>query len=168
MAEVDGTGLLDADAGRDVKLKSFTPDELLTCDVCSRANAPTRAACMYCGAPLTSKTTISSPETEAEPQTATVSTACYVVVPPELLSEINENLLDQLAKTIEVKDSDVKTVVISNSPLVIASTNDKANKKVSDLRQRGIDSLLVTDGDSRVSAGRGTILAIESPDEART
>ena len=93
MAEVDGTGLLDADAGRDVKLKSFTPDELLTCDVCSRANAPTRAACMYCGAPLTSKTTISSPETEAEPQTATVSTACYVVVPPELLSEINDILL---------------------------------------------------------------------------
>ena len=39
-------------------------------------------------------------------QTAAVSTICYVVVPPKALSEVDENRLDELAKTIEVKSSD--------------------------------------------------------------
>jgi len=77
-------------------------------------------------------------------------------------------LLDQLAKTIEVKDSDVKTAVISNSPLLIASTNDKANKTVNDLRQIGIESLLVTDADLKLSAGSRTIRALELTDEGLT
>ena len=61
MAEPDSAGLLDADASRDVKLKSFSADELLTCDVCLRANPPTRAACIYCGAALTSGALLPTP-----------------------------------------------------------------------------------------------------------
>ncbi len=168
MAEADNSGLLDAEAGREVKLKSFAVDELVTCEVCLRANAPTRAACMYCGAPLTSKATIGSIETEAEPRTDTVSTVCYVVVPLKALSEVDENLLDHLAKTIEVKTSDLKTALISNSPLLIASTKDKANKTVNDLGQIGIDSLLVTDADLKLSARSRTIRALELTDEGLT
>ena|SRR2546425_5121672 len=107
MAQIDSAGLLDADAGREVKLKSFAPDELLTCDGCLRANPPTRRTCIYCAAPLTSQATIVFQETATEPQTAAVSTICYVVVPPKALSEVDENRLDELAKTIEVKSSDL-------------------------------------------------------------
>jgi len=34
-------------------------------------------------------------------QTAAVSTICYVVVPPKALSEVDENRLDELAKTMK-------------------------------------------------------------------
>ncbi|HEV2859576.1 MAG TPA: hypothetical protein VGX48_01060 [Pyrinomonadaceae bacterium] len=32
--------------------RAFTPEELVACERCSRANAPTRMNCLYCGAPL--------------------------------------------------------------------------------------------------------------------
>src|SRR5256885_5506345 len=164
MAEPDSAELLDADAGRDVKLKSFSPDELLTCDVCLRANPPTRAACIYCAAPLTSGATIVPKENEAEPQPA-VSTGCYVVVPPKALSVVDENLLDQLAKTIQLKNTDLKTVLISHSPLLVARTHEKANQTVSDLREVGIEGLLITDEDLQLSVGNRTIRALELTDE---
>ena len=62
MAEIDNAGMLDTGASPDTQLKTFTPDELLTCDVCLRANPPTRTGCLYCGAPLTPAATIISEE----------------------------------------------------------------------------------------------------------
>ena len=164
MAEPDSAGLLDADASREVKLKSFALDELLTCDVCLRANPPTRAACIYCAAPLTSRATIVPKENEAEPQPA-VSTGCYVVVPPKALSVVDENLLDQLTKTIQLKNTDLKTALISHSPLLVARTHEKADKTVSALRELGIDGLLITDEDLKLSVGHRTIRALELTDE---
>jgi hypothetical protein len=32
--------------------RPFTPDEMVACEKCARANAPTRMNCLYCGAPL--------------------------------------------------------------------------------------------------------------------
>ena len=166
MAEIDSAGLLDEDASRDFKLKSFAPDELLTCDTCLRTNPPTRTACIYCGASLTSRATIVSKEAEAEPQTATPT--CYVVVEPKTLSEVDENLLDQVGKTVEVKRSDLTTALISHAPLLVASTNDKANKTLNDLRQMGIAALLVTDAVLKLSPGSRTIRALEFTDEGLT
>lgn len=168
MAEPDTAGLLDADANRDVKLKSFAPDELLTCNVCLRANPPTRSACIYCAAPLTSRATAGSEEAEAEPQSAAASTVSYVVVPPKVLSEVDENLLDQLAGTIQLKSTDVKTALISNSPLLLAGTREKTSQTVSDLREMGIEGLLVTDADLKLSVANRTIRALELTDEGLT
>ena len=165
MADVDSAELLEADASRDVKLKSFSPDELLTCDVCLRANPPTRAACIYCGAALTSRATIVSKENEAEPQPAAIATGCYVVITPKALSVVDENLLDQLAKTIQLKNTDLKTALISHSPLLVARTHEKADKTVSTLREVGIDGLLITDEDLQLSVGNRTIRALELTDE---
>ena len=165
MAERDSAGIFDADASQDVKLKSFAPDELLTCDGCLRANPPTRAACLYCGAPLTSQATLVVQETATEPHTAAVSTMCYVVLPPKALSEVDEHLLDEIAKTIEVKSSDLRTALISHSPLLLAGMNDKASKTINDLRQMGIDSLLVADADLKLSVASRTIHALEFTDE---
>jgi hypothetical protein len=41
--------------------QSFSPDQLVTCEKCLRANPPTRAACLYCGAelPVTAATQVS-------------------------------------------------------------------------------------------------------------
>src|SRR2546423_8454849 len=165
MAETDSAGLFDADAGQDVKLKSFAPDELLTCDVCLRVNPPTRPACIYCGTRLTSQATIVAQETATEPQTAAVSPMCYVVLPPKGLSEVDENLLDELAKTIEVKSSYLRTALSSHSPLLLASTNDKANKTINDLRQIGIDSLLVADADLKLNVASRIVHALEFTDQ---
>ena len=53
--------------------RAFTASELVACPACSRANAPTRANCLYCGAALggsveavTSTPTGAVPEIEAE------------------------------------------------------------------------------------------------------
>ncbi|HXI62385.1 MAG TPA: hypothetical protein VNF70_06725 [Pyrinomonadaceae bacterium] len=165
MAEPDSAGLINTEATPDVKLKSFTPDELLTCDACLRANAPTRGACMYCGAPLASNATIAAKENETVSPPATASTNCYVVVRPKTLSKVDENMLDQLGATIAVKNSDLRTALVSAAPLLVASTHDKANQTVNDLRKIGIDNLLVTDEDLQLSSGTRKIRALELTDE---
>lgn len=45
--EFGGLDGLSSDAAR-----PFAPEQLVACDVCLRANAPTRMSCLYCGAPL--------------------------------------------------------------------------------------------------------------------
>src|SRR5258706_15215331 len=116
---------------------------------------------MYCGAPLASNATSVSKETETESQPATASTNCYVVVRAKTLRKGDESVLDQLAKTIAVKSSDLRTALTSHSPLLVPGTNDKANQTVNDLRELGIDSLLVADADLQLSPGSRTIRALE-------
>src|SRR5207248_8466169 len=125
---------------------------------------PTRGACMYCAAPLASSATIASKETETESQ-PNASTNCYVVVLPKALSKVDENLLDQLAKTIAVKSSDLRTALTSRSPLLLPGTHDQANKTVNDLRELGIDNMLVTDADLQPSPDSRKIRALELTDE---
>jgi len=165
MAEIDSAGLLDADPKRDVKLKSFAPDELLTCEKCLRANPPTRSECLYCAAPLSSNATILSKETEAEPQPAALSTTCYAVVAPKALREVDENLLEQLARTIQLKSSDLQTALDSHSPLLASGTYEKTSQTLTDLRKSGIDGLLVTDADLKLSVDNRTIRALECTGE---
>jgi len=74
-------------------------------------------------------------------------------------------VLDQLAKTIQLKNTDLKTVLISHSPLLVARTHEKADKTVSTLREEGIEGLLITDEDLQLSVGNRTIRALELTDE---
>src|SRR5215208_2607295 len=43
---------VDADARADDAPRPFAPEQLVACDECLRANAPTRMNCLYCGAAL--------------------------------------------------------------------------------------------------------------------
>ncbi|MFN2579223.1 MAG: hypothetical protein ABR607_16245 [Pyrinomonadaceae bacterium] len=165
MAEIDSAGLPDQDAPSEVKLKSFAPGELLTCEVCLRTNPPTRAACIYCGARLTSSVVNVTPETEKQQPEAGAAAICYAVVPPKALSQVHENAMAQLAGIIKVKSSDLKPALISQSPVLVAGTRDKANQVVEDLRQIGIDGMLVTAEDLKLSIGSRTMRAFEVTDD---
>jgi hypothetical protein len=50
----DNENVSDIEPGptQDAPLKSFTPDEMVRCESCLRANPPTRVSCLYCGHPL--------------------------------------------------------------------------------------------------------------------
>src|SRR5688500_2575287 len=49
LAELAGESEL---TGSHVQLRRFTAEELIACEKCARANAPTRMNCLYCGALL--------------------------------------------------------------------------------------------------------------------
>jgi hypothetical protein len=50
--EDDELPLVDEDAGTTLPVRTFAPGELVACEACLRANAPTRMNCLYCGAVL--------------------------------------------------------------------------------------------------------------------
>jgi hypothetical protein len=50
--EDDELPLIDEDAGAQSVPRAFTPGEMVACEECVRANAPTRMNCLYCGAAL--------------------------------------------------------------------------------------------------------------------
>ncbi|HYP00654.1 MAG TPA: hypothetical protein VER76_10730 [Pyrinomonadaceae bacterium] len=50
--EDDELPLIGEDAGASVVPRAFAPGEMVACESCLRANAPTRMNCLYCGAAL--------------------------------------------------------------------------------------------------------------------
>ena len=50
--EDDELPLIDEDAGATPAPRAFAPGEMVACESCLRANAPTRMNCLYCGAVL--------------------------------------------------------------------------------------------------------------------
>jgi hypothetical protein len=50
--EDDELPLMDEDAGAQLASRAFAPGEMVACEECLRANAPTRMNCLYCGAAL--------------------------------------------------------------------------------------------------------------------
>lgn len=52
MAREDELNAFDSNEDSRGATRRFEPGELVACDKCSRANAPTRMNCLYCGAPL--------------------------------------------------------------------------------------------------------------------
>lgn len=50
--EDDELPWIDADLGESLAPRAFAPGEMIACEACVRANAPTRMNCLYCGAAL--------------------------------------------------------------------------------------------------------------------
>ena len=51
-SEDDELPFIDEDAGAHSAPRAFAPGEMVACEACLRANAPTRMDCLYCGAAL--------------------------------------------------------------------------------------------------------------------
>ena len=51
-SEDDELPFIAEDAGATPASRAFAPVEMVACEACLRANAPTRMNCLYCGAAL--------------------------------------------------------------------------------------------------------------------
>src|SRR6267142_2029555 len=79
----------------DARPQSFAAAEMITCDACLRANPPTRANCLYCGAtlPVNSEVVNAKPapqQVDDRISPANLDPGFYVVLTPGQTKPLNE------------------------------------------------------------------------------
>lgn len=138
------------DVASEAKPRTFTAGEMISCDACLRANPPTRAACLYCGAnlPVTGSERDSELAGEAISSTAgstadpgeNVSDGYYIVLTPNQTNRASESSLSEIASILELQVSELQGVFAGSRsvPVARASTPEQAAQIKEKLQALGI------------------------------
>ncbi|HEX7295314.1 MAG TPA: hypothetical protein VF251_06145 [Pyrinomonadaceae bacterium] len=143
---------------------AFGPDEMIRCDTCLRANAPTRAACLYCGASL--------PVTESSSRlrkplllTPDKSEPGYNTI---LVAHDKVENLPQAAELLKLSTDAVAKLIAAAQPLPLARTAslEESELLAERLNQFGLQTETISDqrlclSDSNVIRVRSMILSDE-------
>jgi len=126
--------------------QGFKLEEMVTCDECLRANAPTRVACMYCGEPLPvteitarlRRPTIRPPE-KNQPGFNTI-----IIPQQNALSEAN---LAESAKLLRLEPEALGQIIDARLPLPLAfvSTNEESVLVEERLAELGFRTVSISD-----------------------
>jgi hypothetical protein len=168
LAEIDESWLAP-DPNASPPLKKFAPEEMVTCEACLRASPPTRAQCMYCGAPLQGAEVSAAPE--AETSIDETKPTYYVVVRcaarPETLAESEVN---QLATRFHLKNEELRAALDTGAPAPFAAcaSEDDSQRAAKELEDMGFESFSVPDADLKLETSHLNIHSLEFSDLGAT
>ena len=158
--DIDESWLVpDTDPG--LKLKKFAPEEMLTCDACLRANAPTRRQCMYCGAALGLTSDVSEAESETVSQPSERDQGLLVVCRAD--PSISDEVLNQLATQLRLKTGELRAALNASASLPLASVPSakEANQIVNELRHCGVETFAIPEKELQLDNAHIIIRAVE-------
>lgn len=172
MTDGDKAASLEFDLASEAKPQSFTHAEMITCDACLRANPPTRAGCLYCGANLRVNLSEqdSGPTSEAKSSTAgsTADSApkagdrYYVALAPNQTSMPSESSLAEIEGLLRLKTTEVRSLFDRGRPVPVtrAATPEQAARLTGKLQALGIKAYWFRDDvlDPNISPQRVSVL----------
>ena len=167
LPEIDESWLVP-DAAAEAPLKRFAPDEMTTCGACLRANAPTRAECMYCGAPLNQAAASSAVAAATAQQDDDAKH--YIVVHVQAGQSIDDSVMDQIAARFQLNPDELRTAFSAGAPLPLtaASSDQDSMKIVSELNALGIESRVVLGVNLKKNLAHVNIRALEFAEDGVT
>ena len=146
--------------------QGFTPDQMIRCDECLRANPPTRVSCLYCAAalPLTEQSQKLRKPTLRQPEKYEPGFNCIFLPDPERYQE--HESLSEAASLLKLTTDNLQAVFKSGRRLPIARTasRDEAQLVHDRLQELSIATLTLSDetlGISVDSVLRARSLSIE-------
>jgi len=138
--------LLNDEPAPELPLRSFTPDQMVPCESCLRANPPTRANCLYCGAALpVQSAAIVLQKPALRPLEKWEHGYNNILLPPA--ANLNESSLTEIADFLRLEKEELQRIVGADVPLPLARSS---NKEEAELIQRQLNnaqlaSLIVAD-----------------------
>jgi hypothetical protein len=143
--------------------QGFSPEQMIRCEECLRANPPTRVSCLYCVAPL--------PMTEAA-----ASLRKPVLRPPEkhqlgynsiLLpadQAVSQEKMAEAAKLLKLSPENVAEIVAPATPLPVARTTSREESELvsARLRQLGFSCLTLGDEDLGLSFAENAVKRVRA------
>lgn len=127
--------------------RGFSPEQMVRCEECLRANPPTRAVCLYCAAPL--------PLTEAGAQLRQPlhrkledwQTGVNLILLPEGLAAAHQERTKELAEVLRLHSDELLRILEAKAPLPVArtATPDDASLIEGRLRALGASALIISD-----------------------
>jgi hypothetical protein len=151
------------------KPRAFAASELVPCAQCSRSNPPTRANCLYCGAPLA----LTEPkpfETAAAPVNETASDSLFHVVGLPRADNADDAALAEVAERVNLTLSDAGTLTNQafGAPLLTAKSKSLAELVSEQLRRLGVATALISDDEISVTTPPREISGLQFNDESLT
>lgn len=149
--------------------RGFAPDQMVTCETCLRANAPTRTSCLYCAAAL--------PVSEATAQLRRPTLrrlekweqGFNCILMPEKSGPLDDEALREMAELLRLRAEELKRIVEAGTPLPLAraATLDEAALIESKLAALEIRMMVVSDHDLALEASPPKrIRALEFTDDS--
>lgn len=124
----------------------FAPDQMVRCDVCLRANPPTRINCLYCSGILPlNETTVDLQKPALRPLEKWEHGYNNILLPPA--PNLSDEKLVQAADLLRLLPDDLTRILSSSMPLPLAraATTDEASLVQRRLSGLGIDSCIMPD-----------------------
>ena len=147
------------------KPRAFASSELVPCSTCSRANPPTRASCLYCGAALEiTELNAFSPAPDMEIE-APADGCIHVAIAP---SQVEEATIEKLAGLLDRKLSDLQLLLAQpmGAPLLAVNSERQAQAAVEKLHEHGVATRVISDEQLAVQNTPVAVSALEIRDDA--
>jgi len=127
--------------------RPFAPEELVACEECLRANAPTRAACLYCGAALPRTKQGASLRRPTLKKLEEWEQGFNVVTLPRAAGALTSDAAEEAATLLRLDVGGLKEIVLAGRamPLARAASADEAWLVVERLRELGLSTEVFPD-----------------------
>jgi hypothetical protein len=129
--------------------QGFTLDQMIRCEECLRANAPTRVNCLYCASalPLTESSAQLRKPTLKRPDKG--QPGYNSIFLPQLQSPFPGDTLAEAAELLKLAPEDLERIVSAGRPLPLARTDsqEEASLVVDKLHALGVETITLADDD---------------------
>ncbi len=122
---LDDEELPDADAfAPQPGARAFAPAEMRACPLCQRANAPTRMACLYCGAPLPGAHGADDLQLPTLRPLETWEQGYNIVLLPraEAAADLPREVIGEAARVLRLEPTQLAGIITARVPLPLART----------------------------------------------
>ncbi|HEX8148143.1 MAG TPA: hypothetical protein VF591_13265 [Pyrinomonadaceae bacterium] len=143
--DADGLGGFDALGGG--AARPFAPEQMVACGECLRANAPTRAACLYCGAALPRTKQSAALWRPRLKKLEEWEQGFNVVTLPRAAGALTSDAAEEAASLLRLDVGGLKEIVLAGRamPLARAPSADEAWIIVERLRELGLSTEVFPD-----------------------
>jgi len=127
--------------------QGFSPEQMIRCDECLRANPPTRVNCLYCSAtlPLTESSAKLRKPLLKQPDKHEPGYNCILVAHEEI--QLSRESVEDAARLLKLSKENLQSLVSAKAPLPLARTasREEAELVVERLSDLGLKTLSISD-----------------------
>lgn len=137
----------DAAASTRPEPRAFTPDQMVRCEQCLRANPPTRATCLYCAAALPEMEQSGSLRKPTLRPLEKWEKGFNSILFPRSAVNLSADVYEKIASLLRLTAVEVRRIVESAEalPLARAAASQEASIIESSLQELGVQVLTVSD-----------------------
>ena len=147
--------------------QGFKLEEMVTCDECLRANAPTRVACMYCGEPLpVNEITARLRRPTLKPPEKNQPGFNTIIIPEQ--NALSQAKSVEVAKLLRLDPEALAQIITAKAPLPLAfvSTNEESLLVAERLKEIGLQTISVSDAELQLNEPHLRVRALGFSDES--
>jgi hypothetical protein len=150
------------------RLRGFQPSQLVACERCARANAPTRMNCLYCGAPLPQTEESEGLRRPALRKLEEWEQGHNVVLLPRGERAVAPEALAESASLLKLEVAHLEQCLAGRRglPVARAATAEEATLILKRLRVRGLQARVYSDEELATEAPPRNVRALELGAEA--